>query len=198
MAVAGLGLALSLKVMLPYAITIGVSGVLETLVSQAHGNNMQWLCGLNLNRHLLMVTAMFIPIGVILWNIEFILTSLGQQEAPAKYCQLYLRTAMPALYLNCVSLSLTIFLTAMENSLVPMIVQAALITLHLFYTFLIEVVLEQGFLGIAYASNCTHICTVAIFWAYFKGWFSVRGDPDYRKILRPINKEVFRNINVFI
>lgn len=138
---AGLGLALSLKVMLPYAITIGVSGVLETLVSQAYGNKMHSLCGLNLNRHLLMVTAMFIPISVILWNTESILISLGQQPEPARYCQMYLRAALPSIYLNCVTLSLTIFLTAMENSLVPMIIQSMLITMHLFYTFLMEVVL---------------------------------------------------------
>lgn len=159
---------------------------------------MQWLCGVNLNRHLLLVTAMFIPIGMILWNTEYILTAMGQQAEPAKYCQLYLRMAMPALYLNCVSLSLTIFLTAMENSFVPMVIQALLIVMHLFYTFLMEVVLKQGFFGIAYASNCTHICTVVLFWLYFKGHLRFKGDPDYRKILRPIDKEVFRNINAFI
>lgn len=195
---AGIGLALSLKVMLPYAITIGVSGVLETVVSQAHGNNLHSLCGLNLNRHLLLVTALFIPVGMLLWNSKWLLLSLGQHDESAMYCEMYLRAGLPGLYLNCVSLSLTIFLTAMENSFVPMVIQAALIVMHIFYTFFMEVIMEQGFLGIAYASNCTHMSTVILYFAYFRGWISFKGDPNYRKILRPIDKEVFRNINVFI
>ena len=48
--IAGLGQAWSLMIMLPYSITNGVSGVLETLVSQAYGSNNYKLCGQYLNK----------------------------------------------------------------------------------------------------------------------------------------------------
>ena len=172
--------------------------MLETLVSQAYGKKMYQLCGLNLNRHLLLVSLIFIPISVLLWNSEKILLYLGQDSEPAMYCQLYIRAAMPGLFLNCISLSLTIFLTAMENSVVPMVIQGALIVLHICNTFLMEVVFDQGFIGIAYASNMTHLMTVCMYWAYLSGNIRFLGKGNYKKILRPVDREVFRNVNVFI
>ena len=103
---------------------------------------MYSLCGLNLNRHILLVTVLFVPMGTIFWNSKYILIQLGQQEGPAIYCQRYLRAALPGLYLNCVQLSLTIFLTAMENSFVPMVIQAVLIAMHLIFTYVMVVLLN--------------------------------------------------------
>lgn len=144
------------------------------------------------------MSLIFIPISILLWNTESVLNSLGQDKEATIYCQMYIRAAMPGLFLNCVSLSLTIFLTAMENSVVPMLIQSTLIILHIFNTFLMEVVLEQGFLGIAYASNMTHLMTVCMYWGYLNGWVQMFGNKNYKKILRPLDKEVFRNVNVFI
>jgi len=47
---AGMGLAFSLSVAIPLALTYGISGVLETLVSQAYGSKQFYLCGVYLNK----------------------------------------------------------------------------------------------------------------------------------------------------
>ena len=46
----GIGLANSLVIAMVLASTFGISGVLETLVSQAYGSNQLHLCGTYLNK----------------------------------------------------------------------------------------------------------------------------------------------------
>jgi Na+-driven multidrug efflux pump len=46
----GLGLANALVNSLVLATTFGLSGVLETMVSQAYGSNQLYLCGTYLNK----------------------------------------------------------------------------------------------------------------------------------------------------
>jgi len=64
----GIGLANSLFCSIPLAVTYGISGVLETLVSQAYGNKQYYLCGIYLNKQIFIVTILFIPIGFVLYN----------------------------------------------------------------------------------------------------------------------------------
>jgi MATE family multidrug resistance protein len=72
----GIGLANSLFNSIPFAITLGISGVLETLVSQAYGSKEYHLCGTYLNKQIFIVTVLFIPIGLLLFNSKFILVNL--------------------------------------------------------------------------------------------------------------------------
>lgn len=89
---AGLGIANSLIQMIPLCLTYGISGVLETLVSQAHGNQQYHLCGVYLNKQIFIISVLFVPISFFICNSQYILVNmLGQDEMSAKYCQWLLR-----------------------------------------------------------------------------------------------------------
>jgi multidrug resistance protein, MATE family len=72
---AGIGLANSLIQTIPLSLTYGISGVLETLVSQAHGNKQYHLCGVYLNKQIFIISVLYVPISLLLWNSKSILVS---------------------------------------------------------------------------------------------------------------------------
>ena len=55
----------------------GFNAVLETFVSQAYGNRNMRMCGVYLNRGRFMILCLFVPIMILLLNVESILVSLG-------------------------------------------------------------------------------------------------------------------------
>jgi Na+-driven multidrug efflux pump len=88
----GLGLAFSLSVAIPLSLTYGLSGVLETLVSQAYGSKQLHLCGVYLNKQIFIIACLFFPIGLLLFNIKFFLVNyFGQNETTSMYCQMVFR-----------------------------------------------------------------------------------------------------------
>ena len=62
-----MGLAICLLDMLPMAIAMGFAGALETLVSQYFGKEDYHLCGQFLNKQLILVTIVYLPVAAILF-----------------------------------------------------------------------------------------------------------------------------------
>lgn len=118
--ITGLGQAYSLLIVLPYTITFGVSSVLETQVSQAFGSNHLHLCGKYLNQHLFVISAVYVPVCILLFNSKSFLLAFGMDAEVSEYCQKYLRVVLPGMFFDMIILSLTIFLTALERTFVPM------------------------------------------------------------------------------
>ena len=83
--IAGIGLAKSLFEMFPACFTIGCAGALETMVSQSYGKNNFKQCGDYLNKQYILITALYIPISLILFFSEDILIAFNQDAAAAKY-----------------------------------------------------------------------------------------------------------------
>ena len=119
----GIGLANSLFISIPLAVTLGISSALETLVSQAFSRKEYYLCGTYLNKQIFIITCLFIPISLVLYNSEFLLTKfLGQDPDTSKYCQQLIRLQIFAIYLDCIFESFSYFFTAMERSYIPMFI----------------------------------------------------------------------------
>ena len=64
--------------MFSQSIFTGLNGAIATLVSQAHGSNNHYLCGVYLNRGRLVAVLIFIPMAVLLLYSEELLLSIGQ------------------------------------------------------------------------------------------------------------------------
>lgn len=60
-----------------FAITYGLNGALETLISQSYGYGMYKMCGIYLNRGRAVVTAVFLFIAMLLLASDKILISIG-------------------------------------------------------------------------------------------------------------------------
>lgn len=74
---AGVGIGNMLQNVLGLTIVIGFNGALETLVSQAYGNNNLSLCGEYLNRGRILLVFTFIPVLFLLQQTEAILVAIG-------------------------------------------------------------------------------------------------------------------------
>jgi len=90
---------------------------------------------------------------------------LGQNSKAAEECQIYLRMILPALYMDCIFDSFEVFLTAMEKSYLPMMIQIVSIPLHIFWCYLFTQEQQLGITGIAIAQMLTSTLRVAILYA---------------------------------
>ena len=133
-----MGLANTLINCTTISITYGLSGVLETFVSQSFGSKQYQLCGVHLNRQIFLITCLFVPLGFILFFSEYIMSNfLGQSIGPSHHCQVYMRVGIIGLYLECIVNSLAFFFTALQRSFVPMFIQLISLPVHLsLYRFL--------------------------------------------------------------
>jgi len=59
------------------AVMFGLTSVLETLVSQAHGNGKFKKCGIYLNKAILMNLILLVPVTLLMLNAEKILILAG-------------------------------------------------------------------------------------------------------------------------
>ena len=75
---AGVGLGNMTQNLCALSIIYGLNMSVETLVSQAAGAGDLRLCGTYLNRGRVILTAIFLPIAVVLMNSFNILMALGQ------------------------------------------------------------------------------------------------------------------------
>ena len=75
---AGVGLATTTYLIFCIMVLIGINGAIETLVSQAYGYGQLRLCGVHFNRGRLVLTAIFIPLAILLSFSEPILLMIGQ------------------------------------------------------------------------------------------------------------------------
>ena len=75
---AGVGLANVFSCIALITVIEGINGALETLVSQAYGFGQLHLCGVYFNRGRFVLTAIFIPLAVMLCYSNQILIVLGQ------------------------------------------------------------------------------------------------------------------------
>lgn len=82
---AGVGLANMTMAFTGYMFLMGLNSCIETFVSQAAGSGKIELCGIYLNRARFLFTLFFIPLALILLQIEKVLLFLGQDPGVSKY-----------------------------------------------------------------------------------------------------------------
>ena len=83
--VAGAGLGGMYTTVLCLSVTIGMNSALSTLISQAYGTGDLPLCGVYMNRALIVATIAFIPITVLLLNAENFFIALNFDQRTARY-----------------------------------------------------------------------------------------------------------------
>ena len=121
--VAGLGLAISIYVMLKKILT-GITTPIETLTSNAYGNGDLKLCGLYLYRTLIVALGAYTTVGILYFYLVYykqILLRLGQDAEVLHYMNEYLFIAIPAFALRVLNDMLRRWLNQMKLTQVPMI-----------------------------------------------------------------------------
>ena len=76
----------------------GFNGALETLGSQAFGQQRLEICGRILNRGFILLTLIFIPCAVLLWFVQDFLLLFDLSQNIIAITQSYLRWCLPGYY----------------------------------------------------------------------------------------------------
>jgi multidrug resistance protein, MATE family len=144
----------------PYSIMMGVNTALESFVSAAFGRQNMHECGVYLHRAIFLITLLYLPLLVIMYQTEHLLTAVGIDPKIAFYASEYLNSQRIAMITRAVSESIVLYLTSMNQATVAMLLQIAIIPFHvLFCWFLIP---KYGINGAAYAGNVTGCLTLIV------------------------------------
>jgi MATE family multidrug resistance protein len=92
--IAGVGMG-NVCLKLGSSVMDGLTGALNTLVSQAYGAGNIQQCGVYLNKARFVTFLAFIPVVITSQFIERLLVFFGQDAEVAYYAQLYIQTYLP-------------------------------------------------------------------------------------------------------
>lgn len=110
--IAGVGMGNMLINVLCFAISQGLNGALETLVSQAYGYGNFRICGVYLNRGRLIVSCLMVPIIIIFTLSDKILVAIKQDALISHYAQVYVTIMLPGIWAMAQFDAVRKFLTA--------------------------------------------------------------------------------------
>ncbi|KXN71896.1 MATE efflux family protein [Conidiobolus coronatus NRRL 28638] len=121
-----------------WSLALSMSSVLNTLCSQAFtGSSDLSLVGVYLQRGILITCSMFIPIGIVWWNTEYILNLLGVDAQLAANCGTFLSIlllgSVPYIVFSCIrSFMLAQGITSAQSH-IAMIV----LPVHIFFNYML-------------------------------------------------------------
>ncbi|KAG0376807.1 hypothetical protein BGX24_007177 [Mortierella sp. AD032] len=78
-----------------WSVSLGTATALDTLCSQSYTSHHPHTLGLHLQRAILVLMLLFVPIAGVWLSSEYIFTLLGQEEALAQHAALFLRGLLP-------------------------------------------------------------------------------------------------------
>ena len=167
-ALAGAGMGNILISMMCLAVFQGLNGALETLISQAIGANAlcfkrftsmgresgaktKDMAVVFLNRGRVIIFLAFIPITVLLSNVDHILIRLGQDPETSRLARLYIMGQLPGLLMQAQFDCIMRYMSAFKKSHIPMCTQFISTALHALWCYILIVRLEMGILGASVA-----------------------------------------------
>ncbi|OAY78424.1 Protein DETOXIFICATION 49 [Ananas comosus] len=152
LALAGGSLAIGFANITGYSVLSGLAMGMEPICGQAFGARRHAVLGLALQRTVLLLLCVSLPIAILWASMRPLLILCGQDEAIAAAAQSYILFSLPDLLLQSFLHPLRIFLRTQSINL-PLTYCAALaIALHLPINYFLVSVLGLGIKGVALAS----------------------------------------------
>jgi MATE family multidrug resistance protein len=142
-----------------WSLTQSMDNVLNTVCSQAFtGSSDVYLVGIYLQRGILITLTMFIPIGMVWWNAENILTSMNIDAQLASMCGTFLSVlligAIPYVLFNCIKS----YMFAQGITAVQSHITIIALPIHIFfnYIFIVNPSTSIGFVGAPLSTALTY------------------------------------------
>lgn len=169
-----------------------MSSALDTLCGQSHGAKQHHMLGIHLQRAMVVLLLVSIPVAIVWANTGPILIALGQDVEISEAAGLYARYLIPTIFAQALFQCLMRFLRS-QNIVLPIMLYSGTITLfHLFICWVLTLKLNMGYRGAAVAISITYWMNVVMLGLYVK--FS----SSCKKSWPGFSKEAFRNIVAFI
>ncbi|KAG6411316.1 hypothetical protein SASPL_129396 [Salvia splendens] len=166
LALAGGSLAVGFANITGYSILSGLAVGMEPICGQAFGAKKYTLLGLALQRTVLLLLLVSLPISLLWLNMDRILLLFGQDPAIAAQAQTYLLYSIPDLFAQSLLHPLRIYLRSQSITLPLTLCAAASILLHVPINYLLVTKLGLGIQGVALGSIWTNFNVVVLLMIY--------------------------------
>ena len=153
---AGVGLGNLMVNITAIAVSVGMNGAIDTLVSQAYGDKEYYLWGCYLNRGRIIQFLFNIPQIFILLYSKEILVLLGQNESACEVAQIYINGMIPAVIAVTQFETTRRYLQGMGIFYITMYIQTFTMLLHFLWGYLLVFYFGFGLVGIAAATSITY------------------------------------------
>lgn len=150
------------------AVIYSLNAVIETLASQAAGTGNYEICGVYLNRAILVNTLSFVLLSIPLCNAKTILVNLGQAEHISALTEQYLIFYIPGIYMYGMCDLYRRYLNCFKKNFLPMISFAVSVGLHPFWINHFMHRKGMGFLGITVAGCVTNLSNFILIQILYK------------------------------
>ncbi|KAL6292680.1 hypothetical protein ACE6H2_000822 [Prunus campanulata] len=192
LALAGASMATSFATVTGLSLIIGMSFALDTFCGQSYGAKQYHMLGIHLQRAMLVLLLVCIPLSIIWFNAGRILEFLGQDPEIAAAAGSYARFLIPCLFAYAVNQCHSRFLQS-QNNVVPMIVSTGIATLlHLIVCWVLVYKTSLGYRGAAVANSISYWISALTLVIY------VRVSPSCKHTWTGFSKDAFRGILNFL
>ncbi|KAJ0732793.1 putative multi antimicrobial extrusion protein [Helianthus annuus] len=161
LALAGGSLAIGFANITGYSVLSGLAMGMEPICGQAFGAKRHTLLGLCLQRTILLLILVSVPISILWFNMERVLLLCGQDAEIATQAQTYLTYSIPDLLAQCFLHPLRIYLRSQSITLPLTFCASVSIILHIPINYYFVNILNSGIKGVAISSVLTNFNLVA-------------------------------------
>ncbi|XP_039143191.1 protein DETOXIFICATION 16-like [Dioscorea cayenensis subsp. rotundata] len=188
----GASMATSFAGVSAFGLLMGMGSALDTLCGQSFGAKQYSMMGVHMQRAMLVLTLVSVPLAVIWTYTGEILASLGQDPEISAQAGIYARWMIPVLFAYGLLQCLTRFLQT-QNNVVPLMISSGITTLlHLLICWLLVFKSGLGHKGAALAMSISYWLNVILLVLYVK--FS----PACKKTWTGFSSEALHDILNFI
>ncbi|KAL5549064.1 hypothetical protein UlMin_004295 [Ulmus minor] len=192
LALAGASMATSFASVTGFSLLIGMGSALETFCGQSYGAKQYHMLGVHMQRAMIVLLLVSIPLAIIWANAGQILVSLGQDLEISAEAGRYARFMIPSIFAYAIIQCHTKFLQT-QNNVVPMMVIAGFTTLaHFFICWILVFKSGLGNKGAALANATSYWINALSLVLY------VRISPACKETWTGFSKEAFHGILKFL
>jgi MATE family multidrug resistance protein len=169
-----------------------MGSALDTFCGQSYGAKQYHMLGIHMQRAMVVLLLVCIPLALVWANAGHILVFLGQDPEISAAAGLYARFMIPCIFAYALLQCHVRFLKA-QNNVVPMMISTGITTLaHILICWLLVFKSGLGNKGAALANAISYWINVLILILY------VRISPSCKKTWNGFSKEAFHGIPKFL
>ncbi|ONH89483.1 hypothetical protein PRUPE_I005400 [Prunus persica] len=192
LALSGASMATSFASVTGISLMIGMGSALDTFCGQSYGAKQYHMLGIHMQRAMIVLLLVSIPLAVVWANTGFILEFLGQDPEISAAAGEFACYMIPSLFAYAILQCHSRFLQT-QNNVVPMIVTTGTATLlHLLICWLLVYKTSLGYKGAAVANCIAYWINALLLFLY------VRFSPSCKHTWTGFSKEAFHGILSFL
>ncbi|KAM7479667.1 hypothetical protein LguiA_027880 [Lonicera macranthoides] len=192
LALSGASMATSFASVTGFSLLMGMACALDTFCGQSYGAKQYHMLGIHMQRAIIILSLVSVPLAVIWANTGFILKALGQDPQISQEAGLYAQYMIPSLFAYGLLQCHVRFLQT-QNIVFPMMLSSGLTTLlHLLVCWILVFKSGLGSKGAALANSISYWINVLLLALYIK--FS----SSCKKTWTGLSKEALQNIPSFL